>query len=78
MPKIDFTFTGWVRGALITEAADTEGNKVDVSQMPPTELEQKLSAGDLTISLGTHLYESDKADIEMTDFEATPCWPDEA
>jgi len=79
MPKIDFSFSGWVRGAIITEATDTTtGNPVDVREMSGPELERKLDSGELCISLGDHLYENRKSEIEMFDFEATPCWPDEA
>lgn len=68
MPKIDFCFSGWVRGAEITQATNSEGQTVDVSQMPTTELVQKLEAGELTVSLGDHLYASRKNEVEMFDW----------
>jgi hypothetical protein len=78
MPKMDFDFRGFVRGANITEATNPDGEKVDVSKMSGTELQNRLNDGELSISLGDHLYESRKNEIEMTDYEATPVWPDEA
>ena len=79
MPKIDFNFSGFVRGAIIIEATETAtGNKVDVRNMSGPGLERKLNSGELCISLGDHLYDSRKTEVEMVDFEATPCWPDEA
>ena len=72
MPKIDLCFQGWLRGAIITEAAETAtGNKVDVREMSAHELTQKLDSGELCISLGEHLYESRKAEIEMFDFNVS-------
>jgi hypothetical protein len=78
MPKIDFDFRGYVRGANITEATNADGEKVDVSKMSGTELQNRLNDGELCITLGDHLYESSKNEIEMLDFEATLVWPDEA
>jgi len=77
MPKIDFTFQGNVRGATITQATGVKGNPVDVRQMPAPTLERLLNAGELFITLGDHLYENDEAEIEISDFEMTPGWPDE-
>lgn len=71
MPKIDFCFSGWVRGANISKATDVEGNTVDVSTMEAGELAMKLEHGKLFISLGDYLYESHKNEVELTDFEAT-------
>lgn len=78
MPSIDFNFTGWVCGAMVTEATDIDGKTVDVREMPVNELCRKLREGKLTISLGEFLYENTKADIEMSDFEPQDgLWPDE-
>lgn len=71
MPKIDFSFQGWVRGAEVTEATDVEGETVDVSAMDADTLAKKLQAGELFISLGDYLYESRKNEIEMFDFART-------
>lgn len=69
MPKMNFNFQGYIDGASITEASDVNGETVDVSEMSASELGQKLNAGDLFISLGDYLYESDDAEIEITAFE---------
>lgn len=71
MPKIDFCFSGWVRGVNVTEATDDEGNTVDVSKMDAGDLARDLENGKLFISLGDYLYQNRKSEIELTDFEAT-------
>lgn len=69
MPKIDFCFSGWVRGASVTTATDKDGNLLDVSGMPAKELVQKLKDGVLFISLGDYLYNNNSdVDIEMFDW----------
>jgi hypothetical protein len=68
MPKISFCFSGWVNGANIKQATDQNGKSVDVSTMSPSELSQKLTDGELFISLGDHLYANEDAEIEMFDF----------
>ena len=69
MPKVDFCFQGFVRGAEVSTATNTEGEKVDVSGMTSTELANKLEAGDLFLSLGDYLYDDHKeASIEIHDF----------
>ena len=77
MPKIDFTFQGSLKGVIVTDASDSNGDKVDVREMSAPELCRKLEAGELFISLGNHLYDSDGAEIIMEDFATTPGWPDE-
>jgi hypothetical protein len=69
-PVIDFCFSGWVRGATITEANNADGETVDVSTMPAEELAEKLECGELFIALGNYLYASRKNEIEIFDFEA--------
>lgn len=69
MPRISFSFSGWVSGANITQASDVEGNWVDVSEMSEAELVKKLANGELFISLGDHLYDSLDREIEIFDFE---------
>ena len=70
MPQIDLCFQGYLRGANVTKATDADGKEVDVSQMDAKELAAKLDKGVLFISLGEHLYESRKNEIEMFDFAA--------
>lgn len=70
MPKIDFCFQGWVRGANIHTATNKEGKEVDVSWMSEERLAQRLNEETLTISLGDHLYKSRDAEIEIFDFAA--------
>lgn len=77
MPKIDFTFHGSLQGVIITDATNVDGDKVDVRGMSAPELCRKLEAGELFISLGNHLYDSDDAEIVMEDFQTTSGWPDE-
>ena len=78
MPIIDFNFSGYVRGAVITRANSAVGEEVDVRGMSAPELIRKLEAGDLFISLGDYLYSGDNAEIEMTDYEmASGRYPDE-
>ena len=69
MPKIDFCFSGWVRGAEIKEATDAEGQTVDVSAMDGETLADKLQKGELLIALGDYLYDNKDSEIEITDFE---------
>jgi len=69
MPKIDFCFSGWVRGAEVETATDDKGKSVDVSKMDASELARKLSKGELFISLGDYLYDNHSNEIEMFDFE---------
>lgn len=72
MPKIDFCFSGWVRGAEIETATDCEGKKVDVSNMDSSVLASKLEKGELFISLGDYLYDNRENEIEIFDFEESP------
>lgn len=70
MPRVDFSFQGWVRGAEITSAMDNNGNDVDVSEMDPRVLADKLEKGVLSISLGDYLYKDNTdAEIEIFDYE---------
>ena len=72
--KIDFCFSGWVRGANIrwaTPASGYENNvPIWVADMPPQELASKLQSGELHIALGDFLYEAhDDVEIELFDFK---------
>lgn len=69
MPKIDFCFSGWVRGVEIKEATDVEGNKVDVSEMSSEVLADKLEAGELFISLADNLHNGKDEEVQIFDFE---------
>ena len=72
MPQVDFTFSGWVRGANITKATNDKGKSVNVSKMSAKTLAKKLETGKLFISLGDYLYESSKeTEIEINDFAAS-------
>lgn len=77
MPIIDLTFSGYVRGAVITHANNTVGETVDVREMSSPELVRKLESGELFISLGDHLYSNHDADIEMEFETASGRYPDE-
>lgn len=68
MPKINFCFSGWINDANITTCANADGNQVDVSQMTPDELIQKLNSGELFLSLKESLNNSDSEEIEIFDF----------
>lgn len=68
MPKLDFSFSGYVRGAEIDTATNAAGERVDVSKLAGEQLAQKLEQGELFISLGDHLYRSGKSEIEIFDF----------
>jgi len=68
-PQINFCFQGWVRGAVVREAANQHGEKVDVSKMSAKALVQKLKKGQLFVSLSDLLCEGVKEEIELSDFE---------
>jgi hypothetical protein len=71
MPKIDLCFQGWLRGAEINNVTVTAtGEYLDVSECNAEEITNKLAAGEWTIALGDHLYDSDDAEIEVFDFTA--------
>jgi len=69
MPKIDFCFSGWVRGCTVSVATDAEGKDVDVSQMDASELVDKLHNGELFISLADNLHNGKEEEIEIFDYE---------
>lgn len=77
MPKIDFNFSGSLQGVIVTEATNSQGDEVDVRKLSAPELCRRLESGELFISLGKHLYDSDDAEIILEDFQTTPGWPDE-
>ena len=68
--KIDFSFSGYVVGAEIEKVSDGEtGEVLDVTNLNPEEVLEKLNNGEYLISLGDYLYESRKNEIEIFDFE---------
>lgn len=69
MPKIDFCFQGYVRGAEVEKATNINGKEVNVSKMKAETLVKKLTNGELFISLGDYLYDSHKNECELHDFE---------
>jgi hypothetical protein len=70
MPKIDFCFQGFVRGAEVTTVTNAEGEKVDVSKMTSVDLADGLDHGGLFLALGDYLYDNCKdVSIELFDFE---------
>ena len=74
MPRIDFSFQGWIRGADVTHCIDPKtGERVDVSSYTALELAQKLQKGDLTVALGDYLYDDRReAEIEIFDYDDSP------
>ena len=68
MPRLDFTFSGYVRGVEIDTATNAAGESVDVSKLSGEQLADKLERGELFISLGDHLYTNNKSEIELSDF----------
>lgn len=49
-------------------ATDISGNKIDVSDMDPNELVEKLNKGDLFISLSDALDVSNDSEIDLFNF----------
>lgn len=71
MPKITFSFSGWVRNAPVERALEVAtGNEIDVSQMSSEELMAKLEAGELAISFAEAYGNSSDVDIEIGDYSA--------
>lgn len=70
MPKIDFCFSGWVRGAAVTKITTAAGNEQDVTGEDAESVAKNLEAGEYFISLGDYLYDnSHKCEIELFDFD---------
>lgn len=69
MAKISFSFCGWVRGANVETGSEPNGKDVDVSKLSSAEIVDMLNSGKLSICLGDHLYDSDDAEIEISDYE---------
>ena len=70
MPRISFTFQGYVSGADIDEVTGPDGSLVKVKNLPVNKLTKMLNDGKLFISLGDFLYDRHKdVEIELMDFE---------
>jgi hypothetical protein len=68
MPKISFTFTGFVNNAPIEKALSIETmREVDVSHMTSKELLEKINEGELAIGFADAYTEGD-GNVEMGDF----------
>lgn len=61
------SFEGYAVADLET-ATDISGNKIDVSDMDPNELVEKLNKGDLFISLSDALDVSNDSEIDLFNF----------
>lgn len=68
MPTLDFSFSGYVRGAEIDTATNAAGERMDVSHFAGDQLAVKLEQGELFISLGDHLDGGGKSEIEIFDW----------
>jgi hypothetical protein len=69
MPKIDFCFSGWLRGVNIDHVTDAEGNSIDVSSLTSEELIERLESGKLFISLSGSLNCSNEdEEVEIFDY----------
>lgn len=69
MPRIDLCFSGWIRGANVETAMNpTNGASVDVSNMPASELIEKLTSGELCMSLADALDNTRSSEVELFDF----------
>ena len=72
MPRVDFNFQGYIKGALVEELYHLPtGDTVDVTGKTSEEVADLLQDGKHSSALGDHLYESDDSEIELSDFEAT-------
>lgn len=70
MAKIDFNFSGWVRGADVTKVTVVETlTDLDVSDKSASEIIEQIRSGVWSISLGDYLYENKDSEIEVSDFE---------
>ena len=70
MPKVDFCFSGYVRGAFVDTAVDINGKTVSVEDWTSKQLSKSLNSGKLFILLADHLYESCDTEVELFDFDA--------
>ena len=69
VPKIDFNFHGYIRGAEINSVTDSGGNTLDVSGLSADRLAAGLEDGEFFISLSDYLLTSRKNEVTLEDFE---------
>jgi hypothetical protein len=72
MPRINFSFQGWINGADITVCYDSQtGEKVNVSNLSVNELTEKLNLGELHITLSDYLNKgnTDQEEVDIFDFD---------
>jgi hypothetical protein len=69
MAIISLCFQGSISGVEVYKATDVNGKEVDISEMGNKELADKLSRGELFVSLRDLLYQGEDEEIEMFDFE---------
>lgn len=70
MPRITFSFSGWVRGANITTVYDIKtGKEIDVSEISADVLTLNLVSGIWSISLADNLLDNDSCEVEIFDYQ---------
>lgn len=68
---ISFSFRGWVSAADVDRVTVTSTMKeIDVTDVDAHDIAEKLNSGEWMLSLGDHLYDNRRAEIEIFDFEA--------
>lgn len=77
MPMVDFKFSGVIRGAVVNEVYDKDGNKVDVSHMTPYELAHHLDKGTYTIEIGNYVQDCVEREVKTEEFVASRFRPRE-
>jgi len=71
MPHVSFSFKGWVSGASVDKATDTQTlEDVDVSGLTDDEFVQQLNDGKLLLSLDDCLSDCKKSEVEIFDYES--------
>ncbi len=66
MPKINFCFQGYINDVSLKFAFNAEGHSVNVTEMTDEELANKLTNGELFISLKDFLEQAQE--IELHDY----------
>lgn len=70
MPRVNFTFSGYVTGARVNAAFNPNLDiDIDVSDMSDDELAAKLQSGELTIDLSSAITHCKEANVEFDDCE---------
>lgn len=70
MPRVSFSFRGWVSAADIEKVTTVDGTEIDVSQLDPHEVAAKLESNEWLVSLSDQLGNNKSEEIEIFDFEA--------